>query len=115
MMVGGNRGEMQSAKTSSPSLFVTVSLSPSQAHSHTYTKKWCCLIVTQHISVNPDSGKQGTARQGGRERERERQGQSGGRWKSVKSMGKDMGGKVESRGKGLTVGKLEWREKRKNY
>lgn len=39
MMVGGNRGEMQSAKTSSPSLFVTVSLSLPHKHTLTHTQK----------------------------------------------------------------------------
>ncbi len=37
MMVGGNRGEMQSAKTSSPSLFVSVSLATSHTHTYTHT------------------------------------------------------------------------------
>lgn len=101
MMVGGNRGEMQSAKTSSPSLFVTVSLSPSQAHSHTYTKNGAAsssLSTFELIQTVGNKGLQGRGREGEREARTE-----GGedRRGSIKSMGMDMGRTVESRGKGL--------------
>ena len=87
------------------SLCHCLSLSPSQAHSHTYTKNGAVSSSLSTFELIQTVGNKGPQDKG---RERGRQGQREG-----KKYGEGYGEEGGKQGKGLMVGKLEWKEKRK--